>query len=70
MGRIQELKDNRGTVRYEDRTKRMNAGPGPRYTAFVNVFAYDVVGEGDTKESSVANALTRLPAHVRRHFSV
>ncbi len=72
MGRIQEIKSYRGTVKVvSDRSKIMNYSRSePRWSVAVDVFGQQVWGEGDTKEGAAANALTMLPAHLRRHFSV
>lgn len=59
-------------VRFGDRRKLTQAegrASGPRWTAYVAVLGYDLVGSGDTKEEAVW-AATRglLPEHLHRHF--
>jgi len=56
-------------VWYEDRRRRMNPCPGPRWTAYVEVFGWTVVGEGDTRRNAVQEALRSLPAYLARHFA-
>jgi hypothetical protein len=60
-----------GSFRFSDRNKMVQAedrARGPRWTAFVNVFGYDVSGEGAKKSEALSAALTELPEHLRRHF--
>lgn len=66
---VAQLKALNAHIQFEDRRKRMNADLSlPRWTAFVGVFGYDLVGEGATKNEAVRQALDGLPTHLAKHF--
>lgn len=71
MTYIAQVKDFGGTIRFEDRMKRMQREDrygGDRWTAFVSVFGRDEVGSGPTREAAVGDAVLQLPPFLAKHF--
>jgi hypothetical protein len=71
-GLAAKIRSSGGRIRFEDRAKRNSPearARGPRWTAFVSVFGYDVSGEGATQPEALAHAIASLPANIARHFA-
>lgn len=62
------IREVRGSIHFADRRKRMNAAPGPRWTAYVTVFGRDVEGVGETQESALLDAVETLPEWLSAHL--
>ena len=70
---LAQIREQGGRIRFSDRMKLMSPSAraaGLRWTAYVNVYAHDVAGDGATREDAAQAALRDLPEQYRRHFAM